>query len=229
MSKFFLLIIAVLLILPQDALHARDSKIYGRVFIPVIKKKKRTFRGRVYRNRLASRRRGRLPVSEKKRSAFSDLIVLAYPLSFKPKLKPLKKARMLQKNAEFRPRVLPVTPGTPVAFINLDRFYHNVFSITPGARFDIGRRPTGVAVTEKIYKTGEVKLFCDIHSQMNATILCVNTPYFTRVNKNGVFLFKNLPAGRYRLEAYHPDLGTVSEIITVKDDDDQRIDFNLNR
>ena len=64
---------------------------------------------------------------------------------------------------------------------------------------------------------------------MNATILCVNTPYFTRVSKNGVFLFKNLPAGRYRLEAYHPELGAVSELITIKKGDDQRIDFNLNR
>ncbi len=118
----------LLLIMGSLPLAAQENRIYGRVFIPVIKKKKRTFRGRVYRNRLASRRRGRVPASEKKRSAFSDLIVLAYPLDFKPKLKPLKGVRMIQQNAAFRPRVLPVTPGTPVAFVNLDRFYHNVFS-----------------------------------------------------------------------------------------------------
>ncbi len=218
----------ILILFLSGFVHAQETKIYGRIFVPAIKKKERTFRGRVYRNRLSSRRASRRAVGAR-RSVLEDVIILAYPLSFRPRVEPLKNARLLQKNARFLPRVLPVTPGTPVAFINLDRFYHNVFSITPGARFDIGRRPTGVVVTEYIYNTGEVKLFCDIHSQMNATILCVNTPYFTRSGKNGVYLLKNLPPGEYRLEAYHPDFGTVSERITVTKKKSQRVDFNFSR
>ncbi len=226
MRKIFFFIFFSFLL--STLLYARETKVYGRVYIPAVKKKERTFRGRMYRNRLSSRRSGK-KASGLRRSVLEDVIILAYPLSFKPKVRPLKRVSLLQKNARFVPRVLPVTPGTSVAFINLDRFYHNVFSISPGARFDIGRRPTGVVVTKTISITGEVRLFCDIHSQMNATILSVNTPYFTRANKNGVYLLKNLPPGKYRMEAYHPDLGTVSEVITVTENSAERLDFNLNR
>jgi len=208
--------------------EAQEAAVYGRIFLPAVEKKQRTFRGRIYRNRLAAAQK--TPKSEQNdRNPLEDVIIAAYPLSFKPEIKPLEKARVLQKNATFIPHVLPVTPGTRVEFINLDRFYHNVFSISPDANFNIGRRPTNTIVSRTINKTGEVKLFCDIHSQMNATILSLETPYFTRANRNGVYLLDDLPPGRYRIEVYHPDLPTVSNETTLEDGDKQEQSFTLTR
>lgn len=216
-------LLTLILILPAFS-TAGESKIYGRIILPVPVKKESAFPGMAYRNRLTSP-----GISGKKRAAAEDVIVLAYPLSFRPVVKPMMNVRLLQKESCFVPRVLPVTPGTTVFFINRDRYYHDVFSLTPGARFDIGRRPTGTAVGKTIKQSGELKLFCDIHPGMTATILCVETPYFTRSSRNGVYLLKNLPPGRYRLEVYHPDLKRVAETVDVKKNKALRVDFNLKR
>lgn len=206
----------------------QDARIYGRIFMPVIKKQTRSFRGRLYRNRLSSRKK-RQRNATTRRTSFEDVIIAAYPLSFKVKTKPLKKVRVIQKNAEFRPHVLAITPGTRVEFINLDRFFHNVFSYTPGSRFNIGRRATGSKYTRTINKTGKISLFCDIHSRMNATIVSLNTPYFTQPRKSGVYLLKNLPPGKYRIEIIHPDFPKTITEITVKKNDELEQSFTLSK
>ncbi len=221
--KKIVALLALILILPAFS-TAGESKIYGHINIPVTKKKGSGFRAMAYRNPLASPRGG-----GDRRTTARDVIVLAYPLSFRPAVTPPGKARMLQSGACFVPRVLPVTPGTKVSFINRDRYYHDVFSLTPGARFDIGRRATGQVVTETITRPGEIRLFCDLHPWMSATILCVETPYFTRSSKNGVYLLKKLPPGRYRLETYHPALKKASEIVTVEKGKALRLDFTLTQ
>ncbi|KAA3618287.1 MAG: hypothetical protein D8M58_20505 [Calditrichaeota bacterium] len=230
MKKVFVIFTLLISFALTDLAFAQDSKatVYGRIFMPVVKKKSRTFRGRLYRNRLSSRKK-RQKTATAPRTSFQDVIIAAYPLSFKPKTEPLKKARILQKNAEFRPHVLAVTPGTRVQFINLDRFFHNVFSYTPGAKFNIGRRPTNSVYSRKIYKTGKINLFCDIHSQMNATIVSLDTPYFTQAGKTGVYLLKELPPGKYRIEVMHPDFPTTESEITVKANEKQEQSFTLSK
>lgn len=226
-TRILFVCVAALLLVGND-LIAQDANIYGRIYMPAVEKQERTFRGRLYRNRLASRRTI-LDQQETQRSTFEDVVISAYPLSTRPQVKPLEQARILQKNAEFIPHVLPVTPGTRVEFINLDNFFHNVFSITPGARFNIGRRPTGTVITRTINRLGEVKLFCDIHTQMNAIIYCVDTPYFTRANENGVYLLDKLPPGRYRVEVYHPEFSVANVTIELKADEKFQQSFNLSR
>jgi len=214
----------------SDMSFAQDqsASIYGRVFMPVVKKNKRSFRGRLYRNRLSSRKKRQKDIATQ-RTSFQDVIIAAYPLSFKAKIEPIKKARILQKNAEFRPHVLAVTPGTRVQFINLDRFFHNVFSYTPGAKFNIGRRATNTIYSRTINTTGKINLFCDIHSQMNATIVSLETPYFSQPSKSGVYLLKGLPAGKYRIEIIHPDFPKSETEITVKRNDKLEQSFTLSK
>jgi plastocyanin len=155
-------------------------------------------------------------------AAYSDVVISAHPLSFKPKLQPLTKNRTIdQRDATFIPRVLPVTQGTTVFFVNNDPFYHNVFSLTPGNEFNIGRRTRGEVVQKKIGERkieglGEIKLFCDIHTQMNAVILSLDTPYFTKPDANGNYVLKDLPEGRYEVRVYHPDLMPVIERLEIK-------------
>ena len=225
MKNIFLLGVFVFCLFIVNVSNAQNARVYGRVFMPVEKKSSRTFRGRIYRNRLAQQKLKK--EEENDHSVFEDIVIAAYPLSFDTVATPLNKAYVLQKNATFIPNVLPVTPGTQVKFVNLDKFYHNVFSITPGAKFNIGRRPTGTVVSENINKLGAVKLFCDIHSQMNATILTVNTPFFTQANRNGKYELNNLPAGKYRIEVIHPDFDTQSSVVTLKRNDQTEQSFTL--
>ncbi len=228
--KIIILIILGFFLLTDTRLTFAEEKpmISGTVFIPVVNKKRRTFRGRLYRNRLSSHKKKES--SEKKaRSPFSDVIVSAHPLSYVFEVDSLPPVNILQINAEFVPRVIPLTPGTEIMFINMDKFFHNVFSITPGSKFNIGRKPTGIIEKRKIEQLGEIKLFCDIHAQMNATVICLSTPYFTRVQANGRYILSDLPEGMYELKIYHPDLSEISEIVELVDGKRIIRNFTLSR
>jgi hypothetical protein len=224
--SFFFILCALIMFESGQSLRAEPPEITGTVFMPVLAAERRTFRGRMYRNRLTSKQ------DQKKKSAalkssFIDIIISAHPLSYVLEVDTLAPVKILQIDAEFVPRVVPITPGTEVQFINRDGFFHNVFSLTP--RFNIGRKPTGVVESRRFYNLGEIKLFCDIHAQMNATIICLDTPYFTRVNPDGHYKLSGIPAGRYEIRIYHPDLPQVSEIIDIKTSDSLRKNFTLSR
>jgi len=208
--------------------NKETARVYGRIILPVIKKNVRSFRGRLYRNRLSSAIQRRAQEISK-RSSYEDVIIAAYPLSFKAEIKPLPNARIIQRNAVFIPNVLPITPGTTVEFVNADRFFHNVFSITPGANFNIGRRPRNDVIRRRISATGKISLFCDIHSQMAATIISLETPYFTKSNRKGVYLLDNLPKGRYRLEVFHPEFDKITEEITLGEGESSEQSFTLSK
>ncbi len=210
---------------------AQTAELSGTITLATSNTTQRLARGQIYRSRLAPEK----PVETKamSSSAYADVVVSAHPISFKPKLQPLAKNRTIdQRNATFIPRVLPVTQGTVVQFINNDPFYHNVFSLTPGNEFNIGRRMRGEVVQKKIGERkieglGEVKLFCDIHTQMNAVILSLDTPYFTKPDANGNYSLKELPEGRYEVRVYHPDLMPVIERLDIKGTVEK--DFSLTR
>lgn len=207
-------------------LNAQTGELIGSVNLPTISKQKRTFRGRVYRNRLS----GKTQKSQEKKSvtSFENVIVSAYPISFKPKVKPLKEnVKILQKNKEFIPKVIAITKGSTVEFINNDNFYHNVFSLKSGDKFNIGRRPTGEVVKRKIETSGEVKIFCDIHSQMSAVILSLETPYFTNLEADGKFKL-GLPEGKYEIQIYHSSLPLFKEIIEIKANQKLEKNFTLS-
>jgi len=229
MKKIILFILCALFLIDVDQSISGDPpEINGTVFMPVMSKERRKFRGRMYRNRLATKK------SKKKKSAalkssFIDVIISAHPMSYVLRVDTLAPVKILQIDAEFVPRVVPVTPGTAVQFINRDGYFHNVFSYTPGSRFNIGRKPTGIVESRRFYNLGEVKLFCDIHAQMNATIICLDTPYFTRVSSNGQYELSGIPSGQYEIRVYHPDLPQVSEIVEIKTGDSITKNFTLTR
>ncbi len=229
MRRILLTALCLILFIEIDiSISQEPVKISGTVFMPVMSKSRRTFRGRIYRNRLSSAKKKKRN-SQALKSSFIDIIVSARPLSYEFELDSLPPVKILQTNAEFFPRVIPVTPGTEVQFVNRDNFFHNVFSISPGSRFNIGRKPTGIITRRRIEKLGETKLFCDIHAQMNATVICLNTPYFTRVNAGGQYVLSDLPEGTYEIQVYHPDLPKIKETIAVKDGQTIVKNFTLTR
>lgn len=157
-----------------------------------------------------------------------NAIISFHPLDFEPELIVTKANVITQKEQTFIPNVLPVTQGTTVYFLNEDQFFHNVFSLTPNSRFNIGRRPPGNSYGKKINKAGIVRLGCDIHAHMSGTILSLDTPYFLRVNADGRYKIEELPAGRYRVDIFHPLTKKRSTTIELQEGKSLTLDFDLS-
>lgn len=158
-----------------------------------------------------------------------NVIISLHPLDFKPKLKMTKDAYITQSEQTFIPNILPVVVGSKVHFLNEDEFFHNVQSYTRKSRFSIGRRAPGVSYSVKIKKKGIIDLTCDIHAHMNARILSFDTPYFSRINKDGTYALKNLPDGNYRVELYHPQCGKITQEVNLKGSEKFEFDFDFNK
>ena len=127
--------------------------------------------------------------------------------------------------------VLPHTSvarvGQVVEFPNGDDVFHNLFSLSPGNRFSLGRYAPGVTETAVFQSSGVVQLFCDIHAEMAGVILVVTTPYVARVGADGAYTVDDVPGGRYLAVAWHPAAGADSVRITVEDDAAVTQDFAL--
>lgn len=123
--------------------------------------------------------------------------------------------RLAQRDQMFAPRVAAIAAGGSVDFPNQDPIYHNVFSLSPIKRFDLGKYPKGSSRRVEFRKTGLVNVYCDIHSNMEAFILVVPNRAYARPAANGDFALPELPAGSYTLHVWHPDLGTQTSTVEV--------------
>jgi plastocyanin len=135
--------------------------------------------------------------------------------------------RINQKGAMFSPHVLPVVRGATVEWPNQDEILHNVFSISDAKPFDLGlyKHPEVKRIT--FDKAGRVDAFCSIHKAMHCVILVLENPYFTVADDKGRFLIPNVPAGTYKLKAWHERLPSQTREIAVTVDGDVRVDFVL--
>lgn len=110
--------------------------------------------------------------------------------------------RMLQKNKEFIPHMLVVPVGSSVEFPNLDPFYHNVFSLFNGKRFDLGLYEAGSTRTVHFDHEGVSYIFCNIHPGMGAVVIAVSTPYFAVSAPNGAVTLPDVPDGTYQMNVW---------------------------
>ena len=130
---------------------------------------------------------------------------------------PREHPRLNQRDMMFRPLVLPVIAGTTVDFPNNDDLYHNVFSYSQPREFDLGRYPQGHMKSVKFDKPGIVKVYCDIHSYMYATIVVLKNPYFAVPDNDGTYRIDNVPAGTYILSFWYGRNLVESKTITIKE------------
>jgi plastocyanin len=128
---------------------------------------------------------------------------------------PARHAQLVQKDERFVPHVLPVQLGSTVDFPNEDDFYHNVFSVVSGDRFDLGRYAKGKSAHQTLTKTGVVVVRCEIHSGMKAYILVVPNPFFAVPGTDGAFSIPGVPEGTYVVKAWHPDYGYQERSVSV--------------
>ena len=111
-------------------------------------------------------------------------------------------AVLTQKNKMFEPHLLVVTRGSSVDSPNRDPWFHNVFSLFNGKRFDLGLYEAGTSRTVHFDREGVSFIFCNIHPEMSAVIVVLGSPYFATSDKAGSFTIPEVPPGSYMLHVW---------------------------
>lgn len=130
---------------------------------------------------------------------------------------------VIQRDRRFMPRVTAVPVGATIRFQNRDDVYHNVFSVSPAKRFDLGKYPPNATNQVTFTRPGVVNLFCDIHPKMAAWVLVVPHRLYVRPEYDGTFEFPKLPPGYYNLIAWHPSFGRVAKRVEVPHHGDAQV------
>jgi plastocyanin len=128
--------------------------------------------------------------------------------------------RLVQKNKRFEPHVLVVPVGTDVEFPNHDPFFHNVFSLFEGKRFDLGLYEAGSTRLVRFDRPGVSYIFCNIHPEMSAAVIALKTPYYAVSDSAGRVSIASVPPGRYLMQVWaegsSPDnLKALSREVTI--------------
>ncbi len=135
-----------------------------------------------------------------------DAVVFLESREAKAAAKPVVGVEIAQKSKQFDPQVTVVTVGTSVAFPNRDTVRHHVYSFSPIKTFELklyAGTPSNPVVFDK---PGIAVLGCNIHDQMAAWVVVVETPYYGRSAQAGAVIMNNVPSGSYRLRVWHPGL-----------------------
>ncbi len=121
-------------------------------------------------------------------------------------VKPAPVTEVAQVSRQFTPQISVITVGTPVQFPNRDTVRHHVYSFSPIKTFEL-KLYVGTPATPVVFdKPGVAVLGCNIHDTMAAWVVVVETPFYGRSAANGHVMLDNVPAGSYRLRAWHPNL-----------------------
>jgi plastocyanin len=137
------------------------------------------------------------------------------------------RAVMDQRGERFVPHVLAITTGTIVDFPNSDRIYHNVFSLSKVRTFDLGRYAAGHSKPVRFDRAGVVRVFCDIHSHMNAFILVFSHPFYSLTDNDGRYRIDNVPPGTYNVIAWNEGISSEARPVVVPDGGVAELDFML--
>jgi plastocyanin len=177
-------------------------------------------RGTVYPARTVSTNRPH-PIPE-----IRNVVVYLKDAAARGPLTPMR-GSIVQEHETFVPHVLAMTRGSVVDFPNADPIYHNVFSLSSAASFNLGRYPTGETRRQTLTKAGVVKVYCQIHSHMSATILVFDHPYFAIPSDDGAYQLPSVPPGEYTLVGWHERVGERKTQIRVERGRTAAIDLSL--
>jgi plastocyanin len=135
---------------------------------------------------------------------------------------------LTSRDKRFEPHVLAVTRGTTVSFPNVDRIYHNVFSLTPGHAFDLGLYRKGASRTFRFEKPGLVSVYCNIHPDMAAYLMVLEDAAFGMTGEDGRYRIGGLPAGRWTVRLWNERGGEREERVALAPGARQTLDLVLD-
>ena len=171
-------------------------------------------------------------VSDQAGRPLHDAVVLLEPATGKLPVAPLAGVQIVQVKRQFAPQVSVVTVGTPVSFPNDDTVRHHVYSFSPVKTFEL-KLYAGVPNTPVVFdKPGIAVLGCNIHDQMVAWVVVVDTPLYARSAASGKARIEGVPPGNYQLRVWHSALAegappTSSPLAVGSTDLEQRAALNL--
>jgi plastocyanin len=160
--------------------------------------------------------RARVEVEGAGKSSHASLpttVVWLTPAPGDPKVQMLPSGpppRLTQRNKSFEPHVLVVPAGSAVEFPNRDPFFHNVFSLFEGKRFDLGLYEAGSSRVVHFDRAGISYIFCNIHPEMSGVVITLTTPFYALVHGQGSVEIPNVPYGRYEFHVWNEGTGPES-------------------
>jgi len=133
-----------------------------------------------------------------------NIVVWLTPLGGQQAAPPAPAAhwRLSQRNKHFEPHLLIVPVGAIVEFPNHDPFFHNVFSLFEGKRFDLGLYEAGTTRNVSFDRPGISYIFCNIHAEMSAVVIALDTPYYGVSNVKGELVIPRVPVGNYIMRTW---------------------------
>jgi hemoglobin len=129
-------------------------------------------------------------------------VVMLEPTTGKLKHRTPKTRVVEQRGREFAPHLVAVPVGSTIVFPNFDSIFHNVFSLSQAASFDLGLYRNGESREVTFKKEGIVRIGCNLHSSMSAFIIVVAAPHYAVADAAGVFHFRSLAPGKYTMKAW---------------------------
>ena len=125
------------------------------------------------------------------------------------------RAEIQTRERRFLPRITVVPAGSEVWFPNGDPILHNVFSVSPGNRFDLGLYRKGPGKAARLEQPWLVRVYCNVHHSMAAYVLALDTPFVTRPGPDGRFTLEGLPPGPGTLHVWHERANLLGRTITL--------------
>lgn len=161
----------------------------------------------------------------------ADAVVYIDKIAGKTFPAPKAHAKIDQHNMMFKPRVLPVLAGTTVDFLNSDDVLHNVYSPDKcDGKFNLGSWPKGQIKSMTFTNPGcFATLLCNVHPEMQGTVVVLETPYHAVTNADGSYSIKGVPAGTYTLKIWHEKLHGTSQQVTVTESGEIEANFDIKR
>ncbi len=140
---------------------------------------------------------------------------------------PLQHQQILQRDLAFVPEVNVVTVGTTIDFPNQDHVFHNIFSVSGPAKFDLGLYKAGDSRSFTFTKPGTVDVYCNIHPQMVSKIKVLDTKFYAITGRDGKFQIENIPEGKYKLFAWQPDTDETQDEVEIHGNDTVHHDVTI--
>ena len=144
---------------------------------------------------------------------YGNVVVWLTPTQKDPRLTPPRPSQsytMVQKDKQFSPHMLVVPTGSSVDFPNLDPFFHNVFSLFNGKRFDLGLYEAHTHRKVQFDREGVSYIFCNIHPEMAAVVLALSTPYYGISSADGSIVIRGVEPGAYEMNVWAENVGAES-------------------
>jgi len=169
-----------------------------------------------------------LLIAKKNKGVKNAVVTIKNIKTNKKAMAPKGKLQFVQEKCQFSPRVLIIPVGTEFEILNKDPLTHNLHTFgKENATINRGQPKTVPVIKHSFEVPERIKAKCDIHKWMQGWFIVVDNPYTSISGTDGSFSLKNVPPGTYTVQVWHEALGSQTQEVTVKGDEEVQAAFKL--